>query len=134
MHCRQGALQALAALAEKEDIHRKAIVEAGVVPCIFDSLKPFPPDYIAKLSSNRGHVDPKDGNTVSVLLAACRAAKTMSRSVSLLRTSLIDAGIAKPIFHLLNYPDAEVQLAATDVCINLLLEFSPMRDDLIAEG
>ncbi|TKA66464.1 hypothetical protein B0A55_09204, partial [Friedmanniomyces simplex] len=137
MRSRQGALQALAALAEKEDVHRKAIVEAGVVPCIFDSLKPFPPSYITTTtnSSPRGHImGPKDGNTVAVLLAACRAAKTMARSVSLLRTSLIDAGIAKPVFQLLHHADPEVQLAATDVCINLLLEFSPMREDLIAEG
>ncbi|KAK3636620.1 hypothetical protein LTR56_014093 [Elasticomyces elasticus] len=135
MRCRQSALQALAALAEKEDIHRKAIVEAGVVPCIFDALKPFPADYAETLAKNRGQVvGPKDGNTTAVLLAACRAAKTMSRSVSLLRTSLIDAGIAKPVFQLLHHTDPEVQLAATDVCINLLLEFSPMREDLIAEG
>ncbi|KAK1822058.1 hypothetical protein LTR12_003404 [Friedmanniomyces endolithicus] len=134
MRCRQGALQALAALAEKEDVHRKAIVEAGVVPCIFDSLKPFPPDYSTD-DKRRGQViGPKDGNTTAVLLAACRAAKTMARSVSLLRTSLIDAGIAKPIFQLLHHADPEVQLAATDACINLLLEFSPMREDLIAEG
>ncbi|KAK0252951.1 hypothetical protein B0A54_14395 [Friedmanniomyces endolithicus] len=134
MRCRQGALQALAALAEKEDVHRKAIVEAGVVPCIFDSLKPFPPGYSTG-DRRRGQViGPKDGNTTAVLLAACRAAKTMARSVSLLRTSLIDAGIAKPIFQLLHHADPEVQLAATDACINLLLEFSPMREDLIAEG
>ncbi|KAK0353076.1 hypothetical protein LTR59_015258 [Friedmanniomyces endolithicus] len=134
MRCRQGALQALAALAEKEDVHRKAIVEAGVVPCIFDSLKPFPPDYSTDDKRRGQVVGPKDGNTTAVLLAACRAAKTMARSVSLLRTSLIDAGIAKPIFQLLHHADPEVQLAATDACINLLLEFSPMREDLIAEG
>ncbi|KAK0901277.1 hypothetical protein LTR91_019070 [Friedmanniomyces endolithicus] len=134
MRCRQGALQALAALAEKEDVHRKAIVEAGVVPCIFDSLKPFPPGYSTG-DRRRGQViGPKDGSTTAVLLAACRAAKTMARSVSLLRTSLVDAGIAKPIFQLLHHADPRVQLAATDACINLLLEFSPMREDLIAEG
>ncbi|KAK4580516.1 hypothetical protein LTR86_000719 [Recurvomyces mirabilis] len=134
MRCRQGALQALSALSEREDVHRKLIVEAGVVPCIIDSLKPFPTDYADKLLANRGQVGPKDGNTTPVILAACRAAKTMSRSVSLLRTSLIDAGVAKPIFQLLGHQDPEVQLAATDACANLLLDFSPMRDDLVAEG
>ncbi|KAK5122847.1 hypothetical protein LTR85_003762 [Meristemomyces frigidus] len=134
MRCRQDALEALAAIASKEDIHRKAIVEAGVVSCIIDSLKPYPADFAQKLITNRGQVGPKDGNTTAVILAACHMAKTMSRSVSLLRTSLIDAGIAKPISQLLLHHDLAVQLAATDVCINILSEFSPMRDDMIAEG
>ena len=134
MRCRQGALHALAAIAGKEDLHRKAIVDAGVVPCIIDSLKPYPPDYSQKLASNRGQVGPKDGNIASVILAACHLARTMSRSVSLLRTSLIDAGIAKPIFQLLSHPDTRIQQAATDVCVNLLTDFSPMREDLVAEG
>ena len=58
----------------------------------------------------------------------------MSRSVSLLRTSLIDAGIAKPVFDILKHTDPRVQIAATDVCCNLLLDFSPMRDDLLQAG
>ncbi|TKA25519.1 hypothetical protein B0A50_05380 [Salinomyces thailandicus] len=134
MRCRQGALEALAAIAAKEDLHRKAIIEAGVVTCIIDSLKPYPPDYSEKLAQNRGQAGPKDGNTTAVILAACHLAKTMSRSVSLLRTSLIDAGIAKPIFQLLSHQNPRVQLAATDVCINLVTDFSPMREDLVAEG
>ncbi|EMC96275.1 hypothetical protein BAUCODRAFT_69825, partial [Baudoinia panamericana UAMH 10762] len=134
MRCRRGALQAIAALADKEDLHRKAIVEAGVVSCMIDSLKPFPPDFAQKLAANRRQVGPNDGNTVPVILAACDAVRTMSRSVSLLRTSLIDAGVAKPIFQLMSHQDPEVQLAATNACVNLLLEFSPMRDDLVSEG
>lgn len=134
MRCRRGALEALAAIAAREDTHRKAIVEAGVVSCIIDSLKPYPADIAEMLMANRGQIGPKDGNTTAVILSACRMAKTMSRSVSLLRTSLIDAGIAKPISQLLQHRDMAVQLAATDVAINLLSEFSPMREDLIAEG
>lgn len=52
----------------------------------------------------------------------------MSRSVGNLRTSLIDAGLGKPVFALLKYPDNAVQIAATDVSINLVLDFSPMRE------
>ncbi|KAM0713762.1 hypothetical protein Q7P37_010724 [Cladosporium fusiforme] len=134
MRCRQGALEALAAIAQEEDAHRKAIVEAGVVTCIIDSLKPFPLDLQATIISNKGQLSAKDGNTTAVVLAACRAAKSMSRSVSLLRTSLIDGGIAKPIFELLKHPNVEVQIGATNVCANLLLDFSPMREDLMALG
>ncbi|KAF2165106.1 hypothetical protein M409DRAFT_24492 [Zasmidium cellare ATCC 36951] len=133
MRCRQGALKALEALAAKEDIHRKAIIESGVVSCIIDSLKPFPPNAAADASKNRSQVAPKDGNTIPVILAACGAAQSMSRSVSVLRTSLIDGGIAKPLIVLLNHSSLDVQVAATDVCCNLLPDFSPMRDDL-SEG
>lgn len=134
MRCREGALEAIAAIAHKEDAYRKTIVEAGVVTCIIDSLKPFPPDFDQQLTNDKRQISPKDGNTVAVLLAACQAAKAMSRSVSLLRTSLIDAGIAKPIIGLLRHPDISVQVAATNVCANLVLDFSPMREDLLADG
>jgi hypothetical protein len=134
MRCRQGALDALAAIGHREDSYRKSIVEAGVMGCIVDSLKPFPQDLQACVVSNKGQLSAKDGNTTNVVLAACRAAKSMSRSTSLLRTSLIDAGIAKPIFELLSHQNVEVQIAATNVCANLLLDFSPMREDLVALG
>lgn len=130
MRCRQGALAAVEALAAKEDAHRKAIIDAGGVGCIIDSLKPFAPNTAADALSQRTHINPKDGNTVPVIIAACGAAQSMARSVSVLRTSLIDGGIAKPLIQLLHHPSLEVQIAATDVCCNLLPEFSPMRDDL----
>jgi len=130
MQCRRGALRAIEALAAKEDIHRKAIIEAGAVGSIIDSLKPFPANLVNDGVRNRTQISPKDGNTMPVLLAACRAAQSMSRSVSVLRTSLIDGGIAKPLIQLLRHPSLEVQIAATDVCCNLLPDFSPMREDL----
>jgi len=58
----------------------------------------------------------------------------MSRSVSILRTSLIDYGVAKPIHALLTHPNVEVQIAATEVLCNLVLHFSPMRESLIEAG
>ena len=130
MRCRQSALEALASLAAKEDLHRKAIVDAGVVSAIVDSLRPFVPQTISEAINNRIALSPKDGNTTEVILAACRAARSMSRSVSILRTSLIDGGIAKPLIELLHHASMKVQIAATDVCCNLLPDFSPMRDDL----
>jgi hypothetical protein len=134
MRCRQGALDALAAIAHREEIHRKAFIEAGAISCIIDSLKPFPRDLQASILNNRGQLSVRDGNTTSVILAACRAAKSMSRSVSMLRTSLIDAGIAKPVFELLRHENVKVQIAATDVVTNLLIDFSPMKEDLVALG
>ncbi|SMY28428.1 unnamed protein product [Zymoseptoria tritici ST99CH_1A5] len=134
MRCRQGALKALEAIAAKEDVHRKAIIESGVVSCIIDSLKPFIPNAASNALDNRVPITPKDGNTVAVILAACHAARSMSRSVSVLRTSLIDGGIAKPLMQLLSHPSLEVQVAATDVCCNLVTDFSPMREELSQTG
>ena len=132
MQCRQSALEATAAISMEKDEHRKAIIESGVLTCIIDSLKPFPPDYFR--NANRDKITSKDGNTKAVILAACDAARSMSRSVSVLRTSLIDAGVAKPIFELSSHQDMEIQIAATNVVCNLILDFSPMREDLMSSG
>ncbi|KAH0363721.1 ARM repeat-containing protein, partial [Aureobasidium melanogenum] len=120
MRCRAGALEALAAIAEKEDVNRKAVIDSGIISNLIDSLVPVSAFDSSPLPS-------KNGNTVPVLLAACHAATALSRSVSLLRTALIDAGITKPVYNLLTFPDLEVQIAATNVTCNLVLEFSPMR-------
>ncbi|KAG9944854.1 ARM repeat-containing protein, partial [Aureobasidium melanogenum] len=127
MKCRAGALEALAAIAEKEDVNRKAVIDSGIISNLIDSLVPVSAFDSSILPS-------KNGNTVPVLLAACHAATALSRSVSLLRTALIDAGITKPVYNLLMFPDLEVQVAATNVTCNLVLEFSPMRQDLVTAG
>ncbi|KAF2146012.1 uncharacterized protein K452DRAFT_294623 [Aplosporella prunicola CBS 121167] len=134
LKCREASLLALAAVAHKEDSHRKIIIEAGAVACIADSLVAYEQkdeDVFARGNVSNGT---KDGNPVVVLRAACRAARSMSRSVSVLRTSMMDYGIGKPIYKLLKHPNLEVCKAATDVLCNLLLQFSPMREDLIEAG
>lgn len=127
--CREGALKALAAIAQKDDSYRKQMIENGIVTCITDSLIPMPDKSVSDNEPANGtSPDVKEGNPVDVLIAACNATRAMSRSVNILRTSLIDGGIAKPIFALLKHPDVKVQTAATDVLCNLLLNFSPMRE------
>lgn len=123
---REGVLMALAAIAPFKDDYRKAMIDNGVVPFIIESLKPCDATTSLALKSTESNL-PR-GNPVTVLLAACSAARALSRSVSILRTSLIDAGIAVPLFALLNHPEMEVQIAATAVVCNLVLEFSPMRE------
>ncbi|KAL1620786.1 hypothetical protein SLS56_009510 [Neofusicoccum ribis] len=110
---RECSLLALAAIAHKEDPHRKTIIESGAVACIADSLIPYQRDdeEMAKGIISTGA---KDGNPVPVLIAACNAARAMSRSVSVLRTSMMDYGIAKPIYGLLKHPVLDVQIATTD--------------------
>ncbi|KAH0412521.1 ARM repeat-containing protein, partial [Aureobasidium melanogenum] len=38
MRCRAGALEALAAIAEKEDVNRKAVIDSGIISNLIDSL------------------------------------------------------------------------------------------------
>ena len=124
LRMRESVLTALAAMATAKDEYRKAIIDNGVVPFVIHSLTPYVKDvhHAAKPTSHA------PSNPTSVLLAACSAARALSRSVNTLRTSLIDAGLAAPLLVLLSHSDVEVQIAATAVVCNLLLEFSPMRE------
>ncbi|KAI9716527.1 MAG: hypothetical protein M1812_005258 [Candelaria pacifica] len=144
LQSRRGALKALAAIAPFKDEYRKAIIGAGVVSFIIESLKPFPDDLksvTAEVANGhakapnlaKGSILP-EGNPPSIVLAACAAARALSRSVSILRTSLIDAGVAKPLFALLSSSDTKIKVAATAVVCNLVLEFSPMREAIIDSG
>ena len=136
MLVRGSALKALAALAPFKDEYRRTIIDNGVTPFLVESLKPFDDDVGTNNATNG---DPKStngnssrstpvGNPPFVLIAACGTVRALSRSVSILRTSLIDAGVAMPLFALLKHPDLEVQVAATAAVCNLVLEFSPMRE------
>ena len=127
LQMRESALIALAAMASSEDDYRKAIIDNGVVPFVLESLKPADKPLASQITANDDS-DIKLENPTSVLIAACTAGRALSRSVSALRTSLIDAGLADPIFQLLKHSDLEVKIAASAAVINLLLEFSPMRD------
>lgn len=127
MRYRESILKALAALVPFKDEYRKSVCEYGVVPYIIDSLKPRPRDAPIDAGSMPKNLA-ADGNPTPTLLAACGAARMLTRSVSVLRTSLIDGGVAQPLFALLKHPDLEVQIAATAAICNLALDFSPMKE------
>ena len=120
---RESALIALNAMATSKDEYRKAIIDNGVVPFIIESLKPHDQPAGAEDKVQNRQL----GNPITTLIAACNAARALSRSVSSLRTTLVDKGLADPIYKLLRHPDLEVQIAATSASINLILEFSSMR-------
>lgn len=113
---RQNTLKALGALATYKDDYRKVIVEQDVIPCIVESLTPTP------------------DNPVSVVLAACYTVRMLSRSVNILRTTLVDHGVTGPLCQLLRHRDVEVQVAASASVCNLVMDFSPMREPLIEAG
>ncbi|KAF2710878.1 ARM repeat-containing protein [Pleomassaria siparia CBS 279.74] len=133
---RESALLALAAMADSQDGLRKQIIEIGAATHIIDSLVPYNEGLIDPSSSRQslGSSTAKDGNPVPVLIAACKVTRSLSRSISVLRTSLIDHGVAQPSFNLLTHPNVKVQIAATEVITNLVLEVSPMRTEIIDAG
>jgi len=135
---RESTLKAIAALIPFKDEYRKAIVEQGMVPYIVESMsskpsKPTPkasdkPDQSGDISDEGQSSKAYGTNPVSVQIAACGAIRALSRSVGVLRTTLIDNGVAEPVFQLLRHPEIEVQIAATATMCNLLTEVSPMKD------
>ncbi|KAJ5885584.1 hypothetical protein N7504_011420 [Penicillium tannophilum] len=131
MRYRESILKALASLVPFKDEWRKILCDNGVVPYIIDSLKPRPSDAPADAASVPKNTA-ADGNPIPTLLAACGAARMLTRSVSTLRTSMIDAGVAQPLFTLVKHPDLEVQIAATAALCNLALNFSPMKEAIIS--
>lgn len=137
---RESVLRAIAALVPFKDEYRKSIVEQGTMPFIVESLKPYPEKPSHKLNE-KSETTPKASagevsslssgfgiNPTSVLIAACGAVRHLSRSVSILRTTLVDNGVVMPIFNLLSHSDIEVQIAATATVCNIVTEFSPMRE------
>ncbi|KAK3371724.1 armadillo-type protein [Lasiosphaeria ovina] len=143
---REGSLKLLTALGTSKEDYRKAIVEQDVVPFIVESLSRSPgKPNIAKEKTKSSSADedmdissggssPYGTNPNSVIIAACHAIRTLSRSVSNLRTALDDHDVAMPIFRLLRHPDAEVQTAAGSVVCNLVTNSSPMRTPLFEAG
>jgi hypothetical protein len=135
---RESTLKAIAALVPFKDEYRKAIVDQGMIPYIVESMssnpgKPSPKigEKPEKAVNGSSDDEAKQGfgiNPVNVLIAACGAIRALSRSVSILRTTLIDNGVAMPVFDLLRHPDIEVQIAATATVCNLVTDVSPMRE------
>lgn len=131
LRCREGALKLFAALADRDDRYRKQLLaDPAIGACLTDSLVPFDTVAFASLNPQKSEkLLPKTlGNTVPVLLAACEALRMFARSVTLLRTNLLDAGMAEPLIALLNNSNVDVVRQATDACVNIANDFCPMRD------
>ncbi|KAI1325602.1 armadillo repeat protein [Xylariaceae sp. FL0255] len=139
---REASLKALGALATFKEDFRKAIVNQDAVPLIIECLDPSvdttgQPTGNASPSSANGSPPShpqSHPNPVSVIIAACYCVRMLSRSISTLRTALIDHAASKPLLQLLQHPDISVQIAATACTCNLLPDCSPLREPLIAAG
>lgn len=116
----------LSSLALAHEPARAAVADAGLLPYVRSCLAH--PSY-------------------GVRAAACQVARALSRSVAILRTSLVDSGIAGDVFALLKNEESAstgrggevskldaVSIAATATLCNLITEFSPMQTALIEDG
>ncbi|KAI9176014.1 hypothetical protein H9P43_006378 [Blastocladiella emersonii ATCC 22665] len=109
----EAALLAAAAGTALHEPARKAALDAGLIPWIL-----------------RGMAHP----AVGVRAAACHAARSISRSVKAVRTALVDAGIAEPLVQRLGDEAPAVLLSATAAVCNLVLDFAPMKQSILARG
>ncbi|PWN35583.1 ARM repeat-containing protein [Meira miltonrushii] len=115
---REATLTALAALCFQGDDTRRKFVDHTT-----PSLLPL---VVASLSAPQ----------IGIRIAACRLVRALSRSISILRTSLVDAGVADRLLAILqdDHEDQEVRLEAIASICNLVLKFSPMKQVLLDGG
>ena len=67
---------------------------------------------------------------IGVRYAACQCVRSISRSVAVLRTNIVDSGIGLAAYRLFQKQDEDRQVtfAASSVVCNLVNECSPLRD------
>ncbi|KAF8245775.1 ARM repeat-containing protein [Wilcoxina mikolae CBS 423.85] len=132
MKVKEGVLRCLANLGLFKDDYRRIIIDANILQTVVTQcLKPLTPIQPLLAQDNNSNAE---GNPPSVLVAACGVIRAVSRSVSILRTSLIDAAVAIPMFNLLRHENDDVKTAATAAVCNLVLDFSPMRKPISDAG
>ncbi|ORY84228.1 armadillo-type protein [Protomyces lactucae-debilis] len=109
----EGNLLALAALTLSKDEYRRQALDAHIVATLLQAMQ---------------HKVP------AVRAAACQCTRSISRSMAILRTNLLDASLASVVFSLLDDTDLQVRTTATAAVCNLVLEFSHMRTFFLSAG
>lgn len=138
LRVRESTLKAIAALAGGKEDYRKEFVAEDITSYVVESLSEFPrkpqstKERTAEKSSGdatrKGETAGYGANPASVIIAGCHVVRMLSRSVNILRTSLVDHGVALPIFRFMKHSDVNVQVAATATICNLVVEVSPVRE------
>ncbi|KAJ3202354.1 Armadillo repeat-containing protein 8 [Entophlyctis luteolus] len=109
----ESCLTAVAAVCSLREDCRKQVIDLKLLPVIILAL------------SNKNP---------SLRNAACKCARSLSRSVKYLRTVLVDAGISTPLFGLLSDSNVLIQTNACATLSNIVLDFSPMKKSVIENG
>ena len=135
---RESTLKAIAALAGGKEDYRKAFLADDILPYIVESLSEYPrkPRTVKERTADKSNDDgtrerATEGygtNPAIVIIAGCHVVRMLSRSVNILRTALVDFGVALPILKFMKHPDTNVQIAATAAMANLVIEVSPVRE------
>ncbi|KAL7950976.1 ARM repeat-containing protein [Trichoderma barbatum] len=142
---RESTLKAIGAVASGKEDYRKALVDEDFIPYVMESLNEYPKrpkqikDRLKDKPTGEAEAPPSvssayGANPLSVIVAACHVIRMLSRSISILRTTLVDHSVAMPVFKFLKHPDIDVQIAATAAICNLVLEASPVRELLAENG
>ncbi|KAL6860970.1 ARM repeat-containing protein [Trichoderma novae-zelandiae] len=142
---RESTLKAIGAVASGKEDYRKALVDEDFIPYVMESLNEYPKrprqikDRLKDKPAGESEAQPNvssayGANPLSVIVAACHVIRMLSRSISILRTTLVDHSVAMPVFKFLKHPDVDVQIAATAAICNLVLEASPVRELLAENG
>ncbi|EKM55266.1 uncharacterized protein PHACADRAFT_255760 [Phanerochaete carnosa HHB-10118-sp] len=113
---REAALTAIAAIALFEDDIRSEVT---------DTLRMIP-----HIQISLAHHHP------AVRYAACQCVRSLSRAVSVLRTSIVDSGLGLSVYQVFCKEDEDprVRHAASSVICNLVTDFSPMKETLLSQG
>uniref|UniRef100_A0A8V0ZR82 Armadillo repeat-containing protein 8 n=1 Tax=Gallus gallus TaxID=9031 RepID=A0A8V0ZR82_CHICK len=107
---RQAAFKLYASLgANDEDIRKKIIETENMMDRIVNGLSE---------------------SSIKVRLAAVRCLHSLSRSVQQLRTSFQDHAVWKPLMKVLQNAPNEILIVASSTLCNLLLEFSPSKENM----
>ncbi|GAO17684.1 uncharacterized protein UV8b_01330 [Ustilaginoidea virens] len=138
---RESTLKAIGALSAGKEDYRKALVSEDLVPYVVESLCEHPRKPRSAKDKKPANEPAQSGpcpaygtNPLSVIIAGCHVVRTLARSVSILRTALVDHAVDMPIFRFLKHAEVNVQIAATATVINLVVEVSPVRELLTEKG
>ena len=104
---------AVAAICAQEEYLRDQVINSRILHQLVPSLKSMDADVRA---------------------AACQCTRSLTRSLKNLRTVIVDIGVAAPLVSLLSDKELIVQITATAALCNLVLEFSPVKASMFANG
>ncbi|CAL8464825.1 g4360 [Coccomyxa elongata] len=110
---KEGTLRALSTLCADREQSRRQLLDAEAMAPIVRAL---------------------DDPSPQVRLAACMCVRSLSRSAKSLRGSMVDHDVSTTLFRRLDDPDRDVRITASATLCNIVLDFSPVKEAVLAAG